>query len=408
MKLDRSNKYFTIAVYALIVLLACIILVFACINNTIFSFLSHVFRALSPILYGLVFAYLFKPLVSFFDNKVFRFIKPVRVKRLVSILLTLIIALSLISLFLWAVVPQLLSSVSELQYKLGDYIDEANNWIDVHSENASDTLKYIFSLASGALNNILVVISNYLKNALPVVGSFLSGFIAIVGQSLLGLIFSILFLFSYEFFGSIAKKMVMSVFKRDRYARLMETTTNINKSFGGYIRGVILNALIVGIVTFALLAILRVEYAPLISIIMGVANMIPMFGPIIGAIPSALVLLITQPDKLLWFIIIVLAIQAIDGYTVAPKLMGTSIGLSSEWVLISIIVMAGLFGLPGLFIGVPIFAVAYSIIGDFANKRLTKKEMSTDIKDYCSEEDYEIISESFRASLEKKTKKAKA
>jgi predicted PurR-regulated permease PerM len=305
-------------------------------------------------------------------------------------------------------VPQLLSSVSELQYKLGDYIDEANNWIDVHSENASDTLKYIFSLASGALNNILVVISNYLKNALPVVGSFLSGFIAIVGQSLLGLIFSILFLFSYEFFGSIAKKMVMSVFKRDRYARLMETTTNINKSFGGYIRGVILNALIVGIVTFALLAILRVEYAPLISIIMGVANMIPMFGPIIGAIPSALVLLVTQPDKLLWFIIIVLAIQAIDGYTVAPKLMGTSIGLSSEWVLISIIVMAGLFGLPGLFIGVPIFAVAYSIIGDFANKRLTKKEMSTDIKDYCSEEDYEIISESFRASLEKKTKKAKA
>jgi len=408
MKLDKNNKYFTIAVYALAVILACIILVFICINNALSSSLSRIGSALSPVLYGLIFAYLFKPIVVFLDTKVLKFIKQPRVKRLISILITFIFVLSLISLFFWVVVPQLVSSVSELQSMLGDYIKQANEWIDNNSANASDTLKYIFSLASNALNNVLDAVSNYIGNALPAVGSFLSGFIVIIGQSALGLLFSALFLFSYEFFGILAKKVLMSILNRERYDKLLSTFTKMDKSFGGYIRGVLLNALAVGIVTFIPLAILQVEYAPLLSIIMGVANMIPAFGPIIGAVPASLIIIVAQPNKILWFLIVVVAIQALDGYILAPKLMGTSIGLSSEWVLVAIVVMSGWWGLTGMLLGVPVFAVAHSIIGDWASNRLQKKNLSTDLRDYCSEEDYEIISEAARSAEEKKLKKVKS
>lgn len=408
MKLDKNDKYFTIAVYSLIVLLACIILVFVCINNSLSSALSRIGTALSPVVYGLVFAYLFKPIVVFLDTKVLKFIKPVRIKRLVSILITFIFILSLVSLFLWIVVPQLISSITELQTMLGEYIAKANEWIDQHSANASDTLKNIFSLASNALNSVLDTISNYIGNSLPAVGSFLSGLIAVLGQSSLGLLFSALFLFSYEFFGLSIKKILLSIFKRERYTKILKTFSKMDNSFGGYLRGVILNAIAVGIVTFIFLAIFGVQYAPLLGIIMGVANMIPAFGAIIGAIPAGLIILVSQPDKLIWFVIIVVAVQLLDGNILAPKLMGTNIGLSTELVLVAIIFMSGLWGIPGMLLGVPIFAVAYSLIGDWARNRLQKKELSTELRDYCSEEDYELISESARCAEEKKLKKAQS
>jgi predicted PurR-regulated permease PerM len=141
---------------------------------------------------------------------------------------------------------------------------------------------------------------------------------------------------------------------------------------------------------------------------MGVANMIPAFGPIIGAVPASLIIIVAQPNKILWFLIVVVAIQALDGYILAPKLMGTSIGLSSEWVLVAIIVMSGWWGLTGMLLGVPVFAVAHSIIGDWASNRLQKKNLSTELRDYCSEEDYEIISEAARSAEEKKLKKVKS
>ncbi|MCR5456981.1 MAG: AI-2E family transporter [Clostridiales bacterium] len=408
MKLDRNDKYFTIAVYSLIVVLACIILVFLCINDSLSSALSRISAALSPVVYGLVFAYLFKPIVVFLDSKVLKFIKPIRIKRLISIITTFVFVLSLISLFLWIIVPQLISSVSELQSMLGDFIGRANEWIDKNSANASDTLKYVFSLASNALNSVLDTISNYIGNSLPAVGSFLSAVIVVLGQSSLGFLFSALFLFSYEFFGLSAKKILLSIFKRERYDRILKTCSKIDTSFGGYLRGVILNAIAVGIVTFIFLAIFNVQYAPLLGLIMGVANMIPAFGAIIGAIPAGLIILVSQPDKLIWFIIIVVAVQLLDGNILAPKLMGTNIGLSSELVLVAIILMSGLWGITGMLLGVPIFAVAYSLIGDWARNRLQKKELSTELRDYCSEEDYELISESARCAEEKKLKKAQS
>ena len=179
-----------------------------------------------------------------------------------------------------------------------------------------------------------------------------------------------------------AKKILYSVTKLPVANYILYECRYIQEVFGGFIRGKLLDSLIVGVICFVCCTLFRFPYPIVISVIVGVTNIIPFFGPFVGAIPSALLILLSSPLKCLYFVIFVIALQQFDGNFLGPKILGNSTGLSSFWVLFSIMLFGGLFGFVGMVIGVPLFAVIYSLVDAFVNHRLSKKAMSLSTSEY--------------------------
>ncbi|HOO28395.1 MAG TPA: AI-2E family transporter, partial [Lachnospiraceae bacterium] len=187
---------------------------------------------------------------------------------------------------------------------------------------------------------------------------------------------------SKELFCAQAKKLSYALLREERANNLINNMRFANKTFGGFLVGKILDSLIIGIICFVGTSILKIPYALLISVIVGVTNMIPFFGPYLGAIPCAIILIMINPMKCLIFLIFILILQQFDGNILGPKILGNSTGLSSFWVIFAITIFGGLLGILGMFIGVPLFAVIYSAIKTFVNQRLIKKQLPADTTFY--------------------------
>ena len=187
-----------------------------------------------------------------------------------------------------------------------------------------------------------------------------------------------------------AKKLTVAVFNTKHADRLFEIARRTNRIFSGYVIGKIIDAILVGVITYFALLIMRMPYAPLIAVLVGVTNIIPFFGPFLGAIPSALLLLIEKPIDALYFIIFILVLQMIDGNIIENRILGEKLGISDLWVLVAILVFGGIFGFGGMLLGVPIFAVIYTLITDGVNERLRRKRYPTETDLYytlqCVEE----------------------
>lgn len=199
---------------------------------------------------------------------------------------------------------------------------------------------------------------------------------------IIGIIVSIYVLFSKEKFQKQTKKLIYAVFRPGQANMILQIGGKSNEIFGGFIIGKIIDSLIIGVICFIGLSILNMPYTMLVSVIVGVTNVIPFFGPYIGAIPSAILILLADPLKGLYFIIFVIALQQFDGNVLGPKILGNSTGLSSFWVVFSILIAGGLFGIPGMLFGVPTFAVIYYIVNMLVNSILKKKELPTDTECY--------------------------
>ena len=199
---------------------------------------------------------------------------------------------------------------------------------------------------------------------------------------IIGIIVSIYVLFSKEKFQKQTKKLIYAVFRPGQANMILQIGGKSNEIFGGFIIGKIIDSLIIGVICFIGLSILNMPYTMLVSVIVGVTNVIPFFGPYIGAIPSAILILLADPLKGLYFIIFVIALQQFDGNVLGPKILGNSTGLSSFWVVFSILIAGGLFGIPGMLFGVPAFAVIYYIVNMLVNSILKKKELPTDTECY--------------------------
>ncbi len=206
--------------------------------------------------------------------------------------------------------------------------------------------------------------------------------LASIWNIVLGLIVSIYLLIDKEKFFAIGKKIVFAFFTEKKANRILELTHRSNSIFGNFLSGKILDSLIIGILTFIVLTITKMPYSLLISFIIGITNIIPFFGPFIGAIPSAIIILFVSPVKALWFVLIIFIIQQIDGNIIGPKILGDSLGISAFWILFSLLVGGKLFGLIGLIVGVPLFVLVYSIIKDIVENELAKKELPIETKEY--------------------------
>lgn len=386
MKFEQNSKYTTIAVYSFLV--ACAIIVFYLIVSqltVVMRVLNNTITLLEPFTIGFALAYLLNFVLKFYEENFIKdtYIKKIglKSKRGLGILLTLLTVTIVIYLFFYFVFPQLISSVvglandipthiNNFSYLLNRLVDDLNlkgEYLTLAEENWNDFVEYIIKL---------------FKNLIPVLGTALSKIASSVWNLVLGLIISVYLLIEKEKFCALGKKMTYGIFNKKIAYKLIELTHKSNSTFGKFLSGKILDSLIIGVLTFIVLTIARIPYTLLVSVIIGLTNIIPFFGPFIGAIPSFIIILFVSPQKALWFLLIIFIIQQIDGNIIGPKILGDSIGISAFWILFSILIAGNVLGLIGMVIGVPLFAILYGLLKEFIEFKLRKKGLKVQTKDY--------------------------
>lgn len=351
---------------------------------------------LMPIIYGLVIAYLTIPIYNYFMKKITIWLnKKIKsekhVKLLakgISIALTIILAIAVVSGLIAMVIPQVVESISNIIQMAPESYNHFLKWIQkVAADNPELRNFLIRNDAMGYLENwfntfLMPNIQNILNGLTTGILLSISGVLNLVKNAVIGIIVAIYVLNSKDTFVAQGKKIAYSMFREDHAKLVIDEVRFVHKMFGGFISGKLLDSLIIGIICFLVMSLLNMPYVMLISVIIGVTNIVPFFGPFIGAVPSALFILMEDPIQCVYFLIFVLLLQQFDGNILGPKILGDSTGISSFWVLFSILLFGGLFGFVGMIIGVPTFAVFYDLISRSVNHGLRKKKLSTNTNEY--------------------------
>lgn len=383
MKFKQNEKYVSIAVYSFLVLAASI--VFYLVVSEVDGVMGHLkifISVFTPITIGFVMAYLFNFILVLFEDKILiRFKIKETIKRFIGLVLTYFSVIVIITLFLEFIFPQLVSSLVGLVNDVPDHVRGISKIIDNFGDNLnfSDEFNLIIMERFNELMNYVVTFASEL---VPKIGNFTRSILASIWNIILGLIISIYVLIDKEKFAAQSKKMINAVFPRKGAQKTMELIERTNTIFGSFLSGKILDSLIVAALTFLILILFKMPYALLVSFIIGVSNIIPFFGPFIGAIPSFFIILFISPQQAFIFLLIILVIQQIDGNIIGPKILGDSLGISPFWILFSLLVSGKIFGFIGLIIGVPLFVFVYSIIKDLVEARLKKKGLPVDTVAY--------------------------
>lgn len=390
LKLQWNKKYTTIAVYACIVILFTIMLVnFMIRQGTFDGIFTLIGDVIAPIVYGLVIAYILNPIMRFFEKKVFRKIHPdkkrSKLRRAFALTSTYISFLAVITLFLWILLPQFVDSLTGLITSLIDYVskdlmtdirgilDFNEALLKAFNEFASD-FDLVGKLSS--FGSELVVILDF-------TGKMLASIFIVLKNLLLGLFFSIYFLASKETLMRQVRRLMLAIFNDKAMEEVSFVYHVINEKFGQFIRGKVIDSSIVMMIVYLLCWIFGIPYYPMIAVVIGITDLIPVFGPFLGAIPSAVIILIAEGGgiwKAITFALIILVVQQIDGNILAPFILGDKVGLEGVWIMTAVVVMGGLFGVVGMFFGVPIFAVIYTILGHWIHVRLVKKGLDPDVE----------------------------
>lgn len=337
--------------------------------DSVFRQLSGLSKILSPFIIGFAVAYLLNIPVRYMEEKVFAKFKA---KRGLSILTVYVIALALLGILLGAVIPQVVQSVVDLVNNTESYLNNLNAvmlWATDRFGLDQSELEPLFLSYKDLLGKATAMLSTALPQVLNFGMAVGNGLVT----TLTALIASIYMLGSKHSLISQLKCLTYAFFPKNRADELLRVSRHANEIFSGFIGGKIIDSAIIGVLCFIGMNILGMQYALLISIVVGVTNVIPFFGPFIGAIPSVMILLIVDPWDAVYFAIFVLALQQFDGNILGPKILGDSTGLSAIWVLVSIIVGGGLFGFTGMLLGVPTFAVLYSLTKEWVTKKLAEK-----------------------------------
>ena len=336
------------------------------------------FRAISsilaPFIYGFVIAYLLRPVSIRLERLLLRIGKNSSGKRrglarTVSIILSLLLLLAAITALLLLVLPQIVSSISRIISRLPAAIDSFQAWLtgldsgDEASHELVSTINQITETVSQKVQSFLQTsLLPTLQTAITRVTSSFMGILGVLKDFGLGCIISVYYLTSWEKFGMQARMLVYSSMSRKSADIVMEETHFINRMFSGFIIGKLVDSAIIGVICFLFTELFNFPYAMLISVIVGVTNIIPFFGPYLGAIPSILLLMTESFPKAIVFLVFIIVLQQVDGNIIGPKILGDRLGISSFWILFSILFFGALWGLVGMLVGAPIFAVLYDLI----------------------------------------------
>ena len=397
-RFNWDKRYLYWGVTAFCVIAAALLFYFAVGNITVFgNAVSRLVSILAPFIWGLVICYLLSPLMRSVENRLFlplarklyrknkkndgrRFARALTVVFCEIVLILVLVAL------VYLIIPQMLSSVQTLISNSGVYVDNLSKWADGLFENYPVLDDYL----GGFLDNFNTNLGNWLETKLlPRVGSVVTsvtsgvyGVAKSIYNLIIGIIVSIYLLSDKEGFVAAVKRMTYSVFSVETADRLRSGLNFVDRTFMSFLNGKLLDSLIIGIICYIVCSILMMPYTLLVSVIVGVTNIIPFFGPLIGAVPSALIILMVDPTKCLIFIIFVIILQQIDGNIIGPRILGNSTGITGFWVMFSIILGGGLFGFWGLLLGVPVFVVIYSLVTSLIVKKLKRNDLPWELEDY--------------------------
>lgn len=396
MRLDWNRKYTTIAVYAFLVIAAG--LLFANMVETmppLSRYLQTAGELLVPFIAGGAIAYVLNPVLNWIERVFFPLIFGNHVKRktrrALGVLLSFVFLFAVIVLFGLIVLPQIYESIMSLVGQSSHYVKEIQGVINYLITNYSDNplvvevLTELNASAERLMEEGYKLVSNLVPKISITVAALVTSLVNGLFDVIMGLIISVYVLLSKETFAAQIKKLLSAAFDADAVETVLSIAHDSNDIFCGFISGKIVDSFIIGVLCFVGTTLMNTPYAILVSVIVGVTNVIPYFGPFIGAIPSILLILLADPMHALYFSIFILVLQQLDGNVIGPKILGDSTGLSAFWVVFSVTFFGGMFGFVGMLIGVPTFAVIYSLIRRLAEHGLNKKGMATDTSAYASE-----------------------
>ena len=393
MKQNKNEKYIKTGLTAFLVIAASIVFYYLIFHNKSFRTSLHEFVSiLNPIFYGIVLAYILNPLMQPIENLINRVFRKNEWKtnRTVSLTIRFASAVAAFLILFFVIyglvsllIPQLSDSISSIIRNYPVYEANVIKWVNktFGSEDASQTTATILSYADkiydwavGHMPEIDSIVSN--------VTAYIFGFVRLLLNIIIGIIIALYILLSKEMFAAKAKRFMYAFFPVKTVNRILHNLQFVDEKVGGFLIGKIIDSAIIGVLCYICMQLMKMPYTVLIAVIIGVTNIIPFFGPFIGAVPCAVLVFVVSPLKSLYFIIFILLLQQFDGNILGPKILGNSTGLSGFMVVISIVICNGLFGIGGTVFGVPLFAVLVGVIQAYIRKNIIKKDLPKDLVFY--------------------------
>lgn len=401
-KIKLKSKYFQQAIVILLVGVA-LILAYYVVNHmpVVREGFAKINDILLPFYMGIIVAYLLCPIynatvrIVYKMNKT-RFCKPIsclKMARVFGTLIALAVLVIVVAGLIVMVIPDLWDSLMGLAMDAPNMISGAQEWIQLHVDENPE----LSMLLQGKLENLADRMMLWAQERLlPGMEAIMLGVVGTLGTVLdifVALIICVYILNSKEIFMAQSRKLILALFKKEKAEEIFEFGKLCNQTFGGFINGKIIDSAIIGVLCFIAMTALNLPMTMLISVVVGVTNIIPFFGPFIGAIPSIIILLIVDPISAVKFGIMVLVLQQLDGNIIGPKILGKTTKLASFWVMFAIIVGGGLFGFLGMILGVPVFAIMYTYVRRGVNRKLSDKQLETDTGIYEDFTKYNINKE---------------
>ena len=349
------------------------------------SKIDEMMVTIRPFIIGASIAYILNFMLKFYENLLSKWDKfdkqSKKVKRSIGLVFTYISAIIMVYLFLQFVLPQLVDSILGLANSIPQYVKDLSDFTnDLLSK--VDLEPHFIELLMKQWNDLINNIITFITNMVPVIGNWVLSLSSSLFSIFVGVIVSIYMLIDKEKLLALSRKIIFAFSPNERAKFILRIAKISNDTFGKFLVGKIIDSLIIGVLTFFILSICNMQYTLLISVIIGITNIIPFFGPFFGAIPSVIIVLFVSPTKALWLVLIVFVIQQIDGNIIGPKILGDTIGVSAFWILFSLLIFSKLLGFVGMIVGVPIFAVVYSLIKETVEIRLKNKGLPTSTEEY--------------------------
>ena len=386
-KFESNKKYFTISIYAIgVILIGCIIYRFVTQWSGTKELISELWDILFPFFLGFLIAYIINPVIGFFQRNLFAKLIPDTHKKLqrgLSILFSYVLFLGGAAVCLVFVIPQLIESLQELSLQIPGIVEALRQLSDKYMRSGTGLLpkEAVTSIETNVLPKIMSMSNDFLSGLIPWFYNLTLSLAKWMYNLVIALVTSIYMTMDKKIIVMFLKKIILAVFSEKISYSILRKCKDCHKIFSSFIIGKSIDSLIIGILCFLLMTLLRLPYAVLISVIVGITNMIPYFGPFIGAVPGTFILFIVSPMKSLIFVIMVFLLQQFDGFVLGPKILGDSTGVRPLLILFSITVGGDYFGPLGMFLEVPFFACVQYLIENWIDYRLYKTEITLTEKD---------------------------
>ncbi len=399
---ERQRGYTRIAIWTFTMCLLIGIAIWRL--DDLLKVLNKVFTVLAPVLIGLIAAYLLSPLQNWAEQKIGKLTDRKaphpRLKRGLSVAATVLVLIFAIVGLVASIVPELISSIKNLLVNLPEYLTSMSDWINTHIASLKKDQPQLHSMLVSVWDNAQNSLNNFADQFEPKLDSIASGGADLIGivtsgavsvfkwftNTLLGLIITIYLLYNKERYLAQVRKILYATLPEEKVHGFLRIGSHVSYTFMHFFSGKTLDSFLIALLCFTGMTILKMPYVTLISILVGITNIIPFFGPIIGAVPSALLILLSEPRKVIPFVIFILILQQFDGNFLGPKILGDSLGLPMFWILFAITIGGGMFGFIGMVAFVPLFAAVYALFSDFLSDRLHKKGLPPETECYMTNE----------------------